>query len=515
VFRYALRRALWALPTLFGVSIVVFLVTTLDTMTSGIQGEPPSSLQAHVALESASAAEALRIEERRSRFLDLPLFVNTSARDVRNLLSPCTETFRDSDSVGCQQLLARLGGAALPHLLPHLDEFPVPAQRRIALALKPVAERMGLYKAESFEDADQATLYWSRFWEDHSIDFTELSAKRTVLRLVEHGGDARERDLYLLDTYALPYLMQAFVAVDRRDIIVQIARLMAHVTEQPWTIASGASQSTLRARISDWRAFWFVHEYDYVAFEPGGRVLAALSETRYAKWMLGALLGELRSKDEDLSMADRLRKRALLTMSLVLLSMVLAYGIAVPLGVLTAYRQGRTIDKRIAFVLLVVYAVPTFAIAQIFLAVGGRTHASLFAVLTLVLGLVTTLSRYQRAAVIEVMSSDYIRAARSRGVFGVRLLVVHALRNAVMSTVALAGIQIPGLIGAAFVVEEVFGLRGLGWETLRAIEHHDVSWIVVVTLFTAVLSTLTLIASDIIHGMLDPRVRETLRKRMT
>jgi peptide/nickel transport system permease protein len=506
---------------LFGVSIVVFLVTTfvLDSSSPGTHAEPakaePSALQARLSLSSASEVEALRVEERRSRFLDLPLFVNTSARDIRSLLTPCTETWKLTDSLNCQDTLARLGGAALPHLLPHLDEFPVAAQRRIALALKPVAERMGLFKPEHFEDADQATLYWSRFWEDHSIDFTELSAKRAVLRMVEHGGDARERDLYLLDTYAMPYLMQAFVAVDRRDIIVQIARVMAHITGQTWTIPSGATQSSLRARVSDWRAFWFVHEYDYVAFEPGGRALAALSQTRYAKWMLGALLGELRSKDEDLSMADRLRKRSLLTLSLVLLSMVLAYGIAVPLGVFAAYRQRRTVDKSIAFALLVVYAVPTFAIAQIFLAVGGKGHASLFAILTLALGLVTTLSRYQRAAIIEVMSSDYIRAARAKGVFGLRLLLVHALRNAVMSTVALAGIQIPALIGAAFVVEEVFGLRGLGWETLRAIEHHDVPWIVVVTLFTAVLSTLTLIASDIVHSMLDPRVRETLRRRMT
>jgi peptide/nickel transport system permease protein len=506
---------------LFGVSIVVFLVTTfvLDSSSPGTRAEPAkaesSTLQARLSLSSASDVDALRVEERRSRFLDLPLFVNTSARDIRSLLTPCTETWKLTDSLHCQETLARLGGAALPHLLPHLDEFPVAAQRRIALALKPVAERMGMYKPEHFEDADQATLYWSRFWEDHSIDFTELSAKRAVLRMVEHGGEARERDLHLLDTYAMPYLMQAFVAVDRRDILVQIARVMAHITGQTWTIPSGATQSSLRARVSDWRAFWFVHEYDYVAFEPGGRALAALSQTRYAKWMLGALLGELRSKDEDLSMADRLRKRSLLTLSLVLLSMVLAYSIAVPLGVFTAYRQRRTIDKSVAFALLVVYAVPTFAIAQIFLAVGGKSHASLFAILTLALGLVTTLSRYQRAAIVEVMSSDYIRAARAKGVFGLRLLLVHALRNAVMSTVALAGIQIPALIGAAFVVEEVFGLRGLGWETLRAIEHHDVPWIVVVTLFTAVLSTLTLIASDIVHSMLDPRVRETLRKRMT
>ena len=79
----------------------------------------------------------------------------------------------------------------------------------------------------------------------------------------------------------------------------------------------------------------------------------------------------------------------------------------------------------------------------------------------------------------------------------------------------LAGVQFPALVGAAFVVEEVFDVRGIGWETLRAIESRDVAWIVAVTLLCAVVTTACLVASDVAYGVLDPRVleRQTTRRR--
>jgi peptide/nickel transport system permease protein len=503
VFRYALRRALWALPTLLCVSLVVFLVTTLLP-------DPVNSLPSGTLDEEGAALEA-----RRGRFLDLPMLFNPAPQDIRVRLRDCLAAFQqNAPNVSfCERELARLGGAALPHILPQLDSMPVPVRRKVALALAPVAVRMGRFRTEDFADADRATLFWTNFWEDHAIDFTEFSARRAVDRLLEHGGESRERDLYLLDTYVLRSLMQAFVTTERRDIIVQLSRIISHVTARDGVIADGAPQSLLRARVSEWRAFWLVHEHDFIAFDGAERIVSMLSQTRYAKWMIGALFGELRSVDEDLSIGDRLRKRSLLTFSLVVLATVLAYGIAIPLGAFAAYRKGKAVDRISSLVLLVLYAIPSFGLAQALIAISGNRRAAFFAVLTLALGAVATLTRYQRAAVLEVMSSDYIRTARSKGVFGMRLLVVHALRNAVMPTIALLGVQFPALISGAFVVEEVFGLRGVGWETLRAIEHRDAAWIVTVTFFTAAVATLTLIASDLVHGLLDPRVRETLRRR--
>jgi ABC-type dipeptide/oligopeptide/nickel transport system permease component len=90
-----------------------------------------------------------------------------------------------------------------------------------------------------------------------------------------------------------------------------------------------------------------------------------------------------------------------------------------------------------------------------------------------------------------------------------RVLVAHALRNAMMPTVTLAGLQFPMVLGASFVVEELFGIPGVGWETLRAVEARDAAWLITVVLLTAVVSTGALIASDVAYGLLDPRVRES------
>jgi peptide/nickel transport system permease protein len=108
---------------------------------------------------------------------------------------------------------------------------------------------------------------------------------------------------------------------------------------------------------------------------------------------------------------------------------------------------------------------------------------------------------------------DFVRTAHSKGLSAWRVAVVHALRNALMPTITLAGMHLPVLLGGAFVVEEVFGLPGVGFETLRAIEAHDSAWLMAVVLAAAVLANLGLAASDVAYGVLDPRVREVLATR--
>jgi peptide/nickel transport system permease protein len=122
------------------------------------------------------------------------------------------------------------------------------------------------------------------------------------------------------------------------------------------------------------------------------------------------------------------------------------------------------------------------------------------------------LARQQRAALLDVLGQDFVRTARAKGLSEGRTLVVHALRAALLPTVTLAGMQLPALLGGALVVEEVFALPGLGWETLRAVEVHDARWLVAVVLLVATISTLGLLASDVAYGLLDPRVRDAQRR---
>jgi peptide/nickel transport system permease protein len=114
---------------------------------------------------------------------------------------------------------------------------------------------------------------------------------------------------------------------------------------------------------------------------------------------------------------------------------------------------------------------------------------------------------------LDVLRQDYIRTARAKGVPAFRVLVVHALRNALMPVVTLAGLQLPTSFGGAFVVEEVFRLPGVGYETRRAVEAHDAPWLTSILLVLSVVAMVGLIVTDVAAGALDPRVRDIMLAR--
>ena len=280
----------------------------------------------------------------------------------------------------------------------------------------------------------------------------------------------------------------------------------------------GIDEASRRNRRTAWQSWWHVNTPDFAPLDGAERVGATITETRYGKWIFGATTGELGLSARDgLPIAEKLRARAPLTLAMTGLSMLLSYALAIPIGVVGAWRRGRPIDTGMAFWLFAIYSLPTFWIAQLFVHVSGRGVSTPWSlalpVVALALGSLATLSRYQRASMLDVLGQDYIRTARAKGVSTFRLLLVHGLRNAMMPTVTLAGLQFPALLGGAFIVEEVFALPGLGYETLRAVEAHDSSWLIVVVLLTAVVTTVALIASDVAYGLIDPRVRESIERQ--
>ena len=498
---FALRRAIWAIPTLFGVSLVVFLLTTLL---------PDPELDRTV-IDNVEAR--FRLEEmRRSRFLDLPRFVNVTPVDVRTRIDDCVAHIvaEDDEAPVCNKRIAQIGGAGLPFLLPRLDNIPPVPRGRIALALVPVAKRMGVGDPRDFEGADRAALFWERFWEDRSVDFTEPAVRREVDRLVKRADDAREEELRIVDTFALRQLIDKMKVTKDKAILIRLTRLASHVTNRDLTVAEDMESSQVRAVVSDWQSWWYVHETDYIALQGGEKITSSIAQTRYARWVLGAATGQLGLSTRDGEpIFDKLLSRAPVTLGMAFLALLASALVSIPLGVLAAWRRGHAIDHITALALLAFYSLPTFLVAEVLATFGKASDAGLFMpVLALATVSVAVMTQQQRASMIEALGQDYIRAARAKGARTLRVAVVHALRNALVPTVTLAGVQFPALMGAAFVVEEVFGIRGMGWETLRAIESRDAAWIVAVTLLCAVVTLGCLIGSDVAFGLLDPRVRE-------
>jgi peptide/nickel transport system permease protein len=511
MLRYALRRALWAIPTLVVTSLIVFCVTALA---------PDPDAQHEAAEVRAPSRDPLIEEARHGRFLDLPRFVNADPQDVRSRAHDAVAHIAAGDDGQASAVadLGRMGGAGLPYVLPVLEALAPDARTRVAMALAPVALRAGVGNADRLARPEGAVLFWTRFWENRALDFTRASAARGVERLVEHGSDFREHDLVVLDTFVLPEVIGALTSTQSREAIARLTRVAEHATGRGRVAEEAASAADVRRIVADWREWWFVHATDFVAFDGVGRAVAFVTETRFGKWLERARSGELGvSVIDGEPIAAKLRARAPVTLLVCVLAMVASWAVAVPVGALGAWWQGRTFDVVSSGLLFLLYTTPTFAVGELLRrTVEGRALERprvMLAVAALAVGSIATLSRWQRAAVLEVVRQDFVRTARAKGLSSWRVGVVHVLRNALLPMVTLAGLHLPTLLGGAFVVEEVFGLPGVGLETLRAIDAHDTAWLMAVLLASAVAVTLGLVASDVTCAALDPRVREVLGRR--
>jgi peptide/nickel transport system permease protein len=199
--------------------------------------------------------------------------------------------------------------------------------------------------------------------------------------------------------------------------------------------------------------------------------------------------------------------------------------IAVPLAALAATKRDRLPDQVVRAVPLVGLGFPQFWLGiMLLLAFGlhlgrgfpvggygngvfGHLHSMFLPSLTVALAIAPILVRSLRASLLEVFESDYVTTARSKGLSERRVLVRHALRNAVISTVSVLGVNIGFLVGGTLVIEQVFALPGIGQLMINSIFQRDFPVVQAVTLVFAIMVVLVYLLTDVVHALLDPRVR--------
>jgi peptide/nickel transport system permease protein len=213
------------------------------------------------------------------------------------------------------------------------------------------------------------------------------------------------------------------------------------------------------------------------------------------------------------------------TLWLIVFGMILAVVIAVPLAALAATHRDRIADHIVRVVPLVGLGFPAFWIGIMLLLlfalhlgrpfpVGGyghgfvgHLHSMFLPALTIAIAIAPILVRSLRASLLEVLESEYVTTARSKGLPERRVLVRHALRNAVISTVSVLGVNIGYLVGGTLLVEQVYSIPGVGQLMIASINQRDFPVVQAVTLVFAVLVVLIYLLTDIVHALLDPRVR--------
>jgi peptide/nickel transport system permease protein len=211
------------------------------------------------------------------------------------------------------------------------------------------------------------------------------------------------------------------------------------------------------------------------------------------------------------------------TLFLTAFSTVLALLITIPLGTLAAIKKDRWQDQAVRGFLLVSLAMPPFWVGlmllllfgvkfRIFPVAGygegftGHLHSLFLPALTLALGISAVLVRSLRNSILDVLSADYVRTARAKGLGSRTIYTWHVLRNSALSTMTLLGIYVAYILGGAVILESVFAIPGLGSLLIKAIFGRDYPIVQGVTLYFGVLVILVNLLTDIGYAILDPRV---------
>jgi peptide/nickel transport system permease protein len=249
---------------------------------------------------------------------------------------------------------------------------------------------------------------------------------------------------------------------------------------------------------------------------------------QYARWLAAVGRGDLgRSLRTKQPVATILAQGLPVTLEVAALSMLLAAALAIPLGILTAQARNSRVDLCGRVLGMVGLSVPGFWLATLLMLFASRflgwtpaiQFASLFAdpvrnlqqmllpALSLSPSLMVIIMRMTRSATLEVLGQDYIRVARAKGLAERVVLGRHALRNSLIPVITVMGIQVGYLLGGVVVIEQIFGLPGIGWMLLTALFQRDYPTIQPALLLLALTFIAMNLLTDLLYAYLDPRIR--------
>jgi peptide/nickel transport system permease protein len=248
---------------------------------------------------------------------------------------------------------------------------------------------------------------------------------------------------------------------------------------------------------------------------------------QYGNWLWNVLRGDLgTSLWYKTPVWDQLKDRFLVTMELAVMAILLAFCVAVPLGVTSAVKQDTGFDYLSRIFSGIGIALPTFwlgilivyALASFFQWLPPLGYATLwddpllnlqqliFPALTLAFHDLAFTARVTRSSMLEVMREDYLRTARAKGMMEILVIGRHALKNALLPVVTISGYQFGRLLGGVIIVESIFVVPGMGTLLIDSIVHRDFIVLqAIVLLIAAVVLSLNLMI-DLLYGVLDPRI---------
>ncbi len=241
---------------------------------------------------------------------------------------------------------------------------------------------------------------------------------------------------------------------------------------------------------------------------------------QYVDFLARLARGDLgRSLHTKRPVLESIVRRLPATLELALAAMVVALVLAIPLGLLSAYKKDTVVDQGSMLFALLGISMPNFWLGPLLIIVcslklgwlpvsgrGSLAHVVLPAI-TLGTAMAAILTRMTRASMLDVIQSDYITTARAKGVRESRVVLKHAFRNALIPVVTIVGLQIGGLLAGSIITETIFAWPGIGRLAIQAINARDYPLVQGCVLVIALGYVLVNFLTDLLYGLIDPRIR--------
>ena len=489
MFKYALKRILTFIPMLIAISLLSFVISI------NAPGDPVERLSKAAGSEGSAeqqsgASKKIKQELRKKLGLDLPIFYFS-----------ITDLAASDTLYKVQDKYQKANLEALTHQSGNWE-----AVSEYYLSL------LDLQKAHQIIDAKEIVL-----------NDTSLSLNRVNEAANQFGFEIGSL-LETSDETLVPLKFEKMNGLLQNHIFLSNLKTpLSNVTK---------SREILFTNATRWKTYiptisWY-----------GGK-------NQYHLWLLGNgkdRKGLLRG-DFGISYIDsqpiesKIWQKVGISFSLSIISIFFAYLISIPIGIYSAYKKDSAADKGMSLVLFVLYSMPSFFVATLLLLqfanpdnlswfpVSGIQDPTIFdpnwslwmklkhrmpflilPIITYTYGSFAFLSRIMRVGMIDVVSQDYIRTARAKGLGEGKVILKHALRNSLLPVITVFAAIFPMAIGGSIIIEVIFSIPGMGVEVLNSILNYDYPMIITVFTLSGFLTMIGYLVADLLYAVVDPRI---------
>ena len=486
MYMYIFKRLLLIIPTFFAISLIIFLILNLAP------GKPGGSLSGGQEGQEAGGSNRESYRIFKSQFnLDKPVLFNTRyglqtskvekyIRDIANE----NDKVPMKDIIEAQEVLEDYGQYSIPSLMSIINKTSASEKIR-ETAIKILYQNAPRYPVNAYaSNMDEKTKKLN----------AEIDEENQILQQYKYDWDT-------------PLDKRTF---DTSDALKQVT--------------------------AKWNTWYDSTKVRYL-YSTMQKIHIFFLDTRFSKYWQNLISFDFGvSHVTKQPVMEIIISKLKYSLCLSVPSVIFAYIISVPLGVMSSVKQNGLFDRVSASILFMLYSLPSFFVATIllyFFSQGGdflkifptggfqdidsqnmtvleQTGDILWhlvlPLICMTYGSLASLSRYARTGMLDVIRADYIRTARAKGLPEFTVIVKHAMRNGMIPIITLLGTLLPVIIGGSVIIEYIFGIPGMGQLTITSIFQRDYNVIMGIQLISALLVLVGILMSDLMYAIVDPRI---------